>query len=212
MVLVIASCAPKVRTNITQKYPALDYAEEVMVVELREPVPPKAELLGTVKIGDSGMSSKCNYTQVVEKAKEEARKAGGNVAKIVEHKVPDFVSSCHRIKVEILRLDPVELASIKALDEEIDSSVDYATIYVYRKGGVGPLISYNLHLGDSLLCRVTNRFKQEIRVTKEGPMEIWAKTEVKASLPLDIKKGKTYYIRCSVSMGVMGGHPSLEKM
>lgn len=211
MVLVIA-CAPKVRTNITQKHPSLDFNEEVMVLELLDPVPPKAELLGTVKIGDSGVSSKCNYTQVIEKAKEEARKAGGNLVKIVEHKIPDFVSSCHRIKVEILRLDPAELASIKAIDEEIDPSVDYATLYVYRNGGAGALVGYNLYLGDSLIGRVTNRFKQEIRISKEGPVELWAKTEAKASLPLDIKKGKTYYIRCSVSMGVMVGHPSLEKM
>lgn len=211
MVLMIA-CAPKVRTNLTQKYPSLDFDEEVVLLELADPVPPKAELVGTIKIGDSGMSSKCNYSQVVERAKEEARKAGGNVVKISEHKTPDFVSSCHRIKVEILRLDPTELKSIKAIDDEIDPSVDYATLYVYRNGGAGALISYNLNLGDSLLCRVTNRFKQEIRISKEGPVELWAKTEAKASLPLDIKKGKTYYIRCSVSMGIMVGHPSLEKM
>lgn len=212
LMMLILACAPKVRTNITQKYPSLDFDEEVMVLELLDPVPPKSELIGTVKIGDSGMSSKCNYTQVVEKAKEEARKAGGNLVKIIEHKVPDFVSSCHRIKVEILRLDSAELASIKAIDEEIDPSLDYATLYVYRNGGAGALVGYNLYLGDSLLCRVTNRFKQEIKINEEGSMELWAKTETKVSLPLDIKKGKSYYIRCGVSMGVMVGHPSLEKM
>src|SRR4051794_12160650 len=99
------SCAPKIKTNITQKYPPLNYTDEVIVLEKSDSITSTSERLGTIKVGDAGMTTKCNYSQVLEKAKEQARIAGGNSIRIIEHKSPDFMSSCHRITVEVLRLD-----------------------------------------------------------------------------------------------------------
>lgn len=209
-VCLCISCAPKVRTQITQNHEPLDFKEQVLVIEKENGTPASAELLGTVKVGDAGMSAKCNYTQVVEKAKEAARKAGGNVVKITEHKTPDFMSSCHRITAEILKVQKAELENLAIQNDPVNPDWDYAVIYVYRKPGTGSLLSYNLHLGDSLLCRVSSRFKQEIKITKAGAQEIWAKTESKSILPIEIIKGKTYYLRCGISMGVMVGRPNLE--
>ena len=209
-ILFTIACAPKVRTNVSHSYASLDYREDVIVMEIADSIPASAEVLGTVKVGDAGMSSQCNYMQVLEKAKEEARKAGGNVVKITEHKNPDFMSSCHRITAQIIRLDASQVALMKANDNDIDPTLDYAMLYVYRKGGTGPLVSYNLNLGDSVICRVTNRFKQGIKIYKQGALELWAKTESRSSLPINIEKGKTYYVRCSVSTGIMVGRPSLE--
>jgi hypothetical protein len=204
------ACAPKVRTKVSQKYPPLDYSEEVTVLERNAVSPAGAEVLGTVKIGDSGMSTQCNYAQVLQKAKEEARKAGGNAIKVVQHKKPDFMSSCHRIVAEVIKVDAGQLALIQKADEQIDSTLDHAVLYVYRNGGTGPLVGYNLYLGDSVLCRVTSRFKQEIKISKTGEVELWAKTESRAAVPIELKKGKIYYLRCSVGMGIMVGRPSLE--
>lgn len=210
LIAIISSCAPKVRTKITQKYEPLGYQEEVVVIDMADARPASSESLGTLKVGDAGMSTKCNYAQVMEKAKEEARKAGGNAIKITEYKTPDFISSCHRITAEILKVDAEQLALLQSSDNEIDPTLDYAVLYVYRNGGGGALVGYNLYLGDSLLCRVTNRFKQEIRITKTGATELWAKTESRAAVPIEFITGKTYYLRCSVGMGVMVGRPSLE--
>jgi hypothetical protein len=210
LLLLAAACAPKIRTKVSQKYPPLDYREEVMVLELKDISPTEAEVLGTVKIGDSGMSTQCNYVQVLQKAKEEARKAGGNAIKVTEHKKPDFMSSCHRITAEVLRMDAGQLALMQTADERIDSTLDHAVLYVYRNGGTGALVGYNLYLGDSLICRVTNRFKQEIKINRTGATELWAKTESRAAVPIELKKGKSYYLRCSVGMGIMVGRPSLE--
>lgn len=210
ILIFAAGCAPKVRTTVSQKYQPLDYKEEVMVIELQEMAPDSAELLGTVKIGDAGMSVQCSYGQVLEKAKEEARKSGGNVLKITTHKTPDFMSSCHRITAEILKVDATRLAALKADSEETDPSLDYALLYVYRTGGPGLIINYNLSLGDSVLCRVTNRFAQEIKIYKQGPNELSAKTEARSVIPIDIQKGRKYYLRCSVTPGITIGRPGLE--
>ena len=208
--LLTTACAPKIRTKVSQKYAPLDYQEEVLVLEPEDASPEGAEVLGTVKVGDSGMTMQCNYAQVMEKAKEEARKSGGNAIKITEHKVPNFMSSCHRITADILRADATQLSFLKTADDEIDSTLDHAVLYVYRGKGTGALVSYNVYLGDEVICRVTNKFRQKIKVYQTGSAELWAKTESKAAVPIDLVKGKSYYLRCSVSMGVMVGRPSLE--
>lgn len=120
------------------------------------------------------------------------------------------MSSCHRITAEVLRISPDQVAALKQVEMEADSLIDHAILYVYRTGGAGALVSYNLSLGDSVICRVTNKFRQKIEVRKEGTYELWAKTESKASIPIDIKKGRTYYIRCGIGMGVVVGRPTLD--
>ncbi|GGB83942.1 hypothetical protein [Dyadobacter sediminis] len=212
LLLFAVACAPKVRTNITQKYEPLDYKEEVLVIELPDKAPESAESLGTIKIGDAGMSVQCSYSQVLGKAKEEARKAGGNAIRITAHKTPDFMSSCHRISAEVLRIDATVLAALKADNEEVEPGIDYAVLYVYRTGGAGIIINYNLSLGDSVICRVTNRFSQAIKIYKQGPTELSAKTEAKSVIPIDIQKGRSYYVRCSVIPGITIGRPGLELM
>jgi len=204
------ACAPKVKTSVTKKYDPLDYRQDVVVYPLRENKPASAELLGTVKVGDAGMTSKCGYNVVLEEARLAARTMGGNAIKITSHKTPDFMSTCHRITAEILKIDEAEMAARKPTEPEIDSTWNYALVYVYRHAGTGGMVSYNVHLGDSVICRVSSKFKKEIKITKEGATELWAKTESKQSVPINIEFGKSYYLRCGISMGVMVGRPSLE--
>ena len=72
------------------------------------------------------------------------------------------------------------------------------------------MIGYDLYLGDSLLCRVKNNSKQEIRIYSKGANKLWAKTESKAEVPIDITMGREYYLRCGIRMGVMVGRPELQ--
>jgi hypothetical protein len=208
--LGIISCSPKVTSSLIKKYEPLDFTENVTVLGLEEEVPAEAELLGEIKIGDSGFTTKCTYEDVIAKAKLEAMKIGGNVLKITEHKTPSSMgSSCHRIMAKILKMN--DLSKLKAAQEdEIISNADYAILNIYRYGGVGALIGYDFYLGNDLLVRVVNNFKTSIKVTKTGLNSVWAKTEAKDELPIDIEKGHQYYIRCSVRMGAFVGRPKLE--
>jgi len=105
LLIIVTSCSPKISTSISKNYSALDYREDVVVFGLKDAVPENAELLGTVKIGDSGFSTDCSFETVIEKAKIEARKIGGNAIKITKHNSPDLLSSCHRITANILRIN-----------------------------------------------------------------------------------------------------------
>lgn len=208
--LFLNSCNPKISTSLSKKYPPLDYKQTVLVIGLDQTEPDGAEDLGKVKIGDGGFTTNCSYETVIDKAKMEARKVGGNAIKIIEHKSPSALgSSCHRITAKILRIENIDNYA-PGVEEEILSDVDYAILNVYRYGGAGALIAYDLNLGDSVICRVKNNFKTTLYIKKDGLNTLWAKTEAKSQVPIDIKMGKTYYLRCGITMGAFVGHPKLE--
>jgi hypothetical protein len=107
-ILLLTSCSARLTSSLQKTYAPLDYREEVRVFEIGEEIPPNAEKLGTIKVGDSGFSVNCNYATVLDKAKTESRKVGGNVLKITKHKRPDVWSSCHRITADVFKVDDVE--------------------------------------------------------------------------------------------------------
>lgn len=212
-ILSLISCAPKVRTSLAQtaNYSALPFNEEVYVFEKEDSLPPIIQELGEIKISDSGFTTQCSYEQVLERAKIEARKAGGNTLVITEHKLPGFASSCHRIVARLLKTE-IDSAFIKNRNASTIEGADYALLYVYRYGGTGALISYDLHLGDSTICRVKTNSADTIRITQEGKTTLWASTEAREELPIEIKKRNEYYIRCGLSLGVLVGRPSIEQV
>ncbi|TAJ05792.1 hypothetical protein DMA11_23055 [Marinilabiliaceae bacterium JC017] len=209
-VTMLFSCNPKVSTSLMKNYEPLDYKEEVMVIARDEPLPDCTEELGEVKVGDSGFTTNCGYAIVLDKVKLEARKAGGNAIKIIEHKPPTAMgSSCHRITAKILKVDNIEPLKINKKKEEL-LNVDYAILHIFRYSGPGSLVGYDLHLGDSVLCRVKNNFKTTLHIKKDGMNTLWARTESLAEIPVDFKYGKEYYLKCGIKMGAFVGQPVLE--
>lgn len=206
---LVSSCSPKVATIVDKGYSPLANTSKVLVLKETDQMPSNTESLGIVKISDSGMSTKCGYNTVIEKAKEEARKIGGNVIKLTEHLKPSiFGSSCHQITAHILKIDNFNQLVYEKIEEKL-LDVDYAILHVYRSSGIGPLVSYKLHLGDSVLCRVRNNFKTTLHIKKEGMNTLWAKTESKVEVPVDFEHGREYYLRCGVKMGAFVGRPKL---
>jgi hypothetical protein len=204
--------AQKATTVIIKNYGTLDYKQDVQVFNLNDSIPSSSEFIGTTKIGDSGFTTNCSWETVVETAKLEARKIGGNAIKITEHLPPNLASTCHRIKANILRVLNLDSIPIKTKKDSVIISSDYALLHIYRFSGVGAFIGYDLYLGDSVICRVSNKWKKTIKTRKDGLNTLWAKTEVKKELPVNFKMGHEYYIRCSITMGAFVGHPKLELM
>ncbi|MCD2423330.1 DUF2846 domain-containing protein [Niabella pedocola] len=173
--------------------------------------------MGHSRLGIRGFTTDCQYQRVIEKAQEKARKAGGNAIQITELKQPDLWSSCYRIKGNILFIEGVDslrqavsAATIAPPAPGADTAT-YATIYFYRpKNFTGSAVGYNINLDDSVVWRAVNNSRYELRVYKEGKQKIWAKTEAKAIVPLTIQFGRSYYIKCSIAMGMWVGQPSLN--
>jgi hypothetical protein len=93
---------------------------------------------------------------------------------------------------------------------------NYALLYVYRpKNYVGSIISYDLKLNNSLLTgsvigRVKNNSKFVVKLYQEGKTEIFAQTESKKSVTIDVKYGQKYYLKCGIAMGAFVGRPELN--
>ena len=90
-------------------------------------------------------------------------------------------------------------------------SDDCALLHIYRPGTMkGMAVSYDLHLEDEVVFRVKNKTKTTLRITGEGLKTLWAKTETRVELPVDVKLGHEYYIQCGLSFGALVGRPKLE--
>lgn len=214
LILVLFSCGPRVKTTLIERADepyALEATGTIGILGVADPIPAGAVVLGSVKVGDTGFSTDCGWERVLAEARLAARNAGGNVLKLTVHEPPGFASSCHRITASILRVDRTTLSGPGLSNEAaIDTTWDHAMLYVYRPGGLGALVSYNLHLGDSLICRVTNKSTFAIKIEREMRTTLWARTEARSEVAFDARFGHSYYLRCTVAMGAMVGHPFLE--
>jgi hypothetical protein len=206
--ITFSSCTPLITTKLETKLPSADPKQEIKVLEINTEIPLDAVVIGTVKIGDSGVTINCGYQVVLDRAKLEARKAGGNAIKITEHIPPGF-STCHRITAKILRIYNSNTTPLAQIQAETPNH-NFAVLNIYSVTEPGTLLNYDLHLGDSVLCRVNNNLKTTIAIKKDGIYSLWAMTDVKSEIPIDIKFGSTYYLRCRVLKGAMADSPVLE--
>src|SRR6185437_15235902 len=79
-------------------------------------------------------------------------------------------------------------------DHSVIDTSKYAILYVYRPSNlIGALIAYDLHVDDKVVCRVKNGKKHIIKIYKEGSIAVWAETEVRKSVKLNVKFGEGYY-------------------
>lgn len=216
--IILQSCSPKIRTNLSSETrKPLDPGSKILVIDQNEKVPEKSEFIGELKIGDSGFSTDCGYTKVIDEAKETARKSGANLIHLTALKKPDFGSTCYRIKAKLYRnLNPdviTQIAENKKSENKsrLPSNADYAIVYFYRpKNFTGALIGYNVRMDDeNIIGRVRNGKKFKYKITNFGRHEFWAKTESKTTVVIDVKKGQEYFVRCGINLGFAVGKPEM---
>lgn len=96
---------------------------------------------------------------------------------------------------------------------DVALSGDEALIHLYRPGRMaGAMIGYDVYLDDRIVWRAKNGSKTTVRVAREGTVMLMAKTESRKELPLDVRAGCEYYVRCGMKIGVAVGRPKLELM
>lgn len=215
----IASCSTSIRTTLTDKsLTNLAPDEKVVVIALDEPVP-NGKKIGSVKVGDSGFTNDCGYNTVIDQAKAEARKAGGNGIKLTKVKEPSVLgSTCYRIQADIYiiyNLDDFTSKSSLAQDSitktKFTGTPDHALLYIYRpSSGSGFLLNYTVKLDGKPLYKAKSNTGQVIKVYKEGLQKISAAIETEEIKELDIKFGEEYFIECTINMGVVVGRPEIN--
>lgn len=107
--LALSSCEPPVRVRATDKKTTRDSVHYVGIAEVKSDIDlRKAELIGTVKVGDRGATLDCRYPDVLEYACRNAGRIGGNLLVITKHQRNEVKSNCHVIKGEIYRVVSLE--------------------------------------------------------------------------------------------------------
>ncbi len=216
--IILQSCSPKIRTQLSSEVTKpLDSETEILIIKQDEKVPVNSKFIGDLKIGDSGFSTDCGYTKVINDAKATAKKSGANLIYLTEVKKPNFGSTCYRIKAKLYRNLNQELISSFYEKRNIEnksrlpSNAEYAIVYFYRpKNYYGSMIGFKIRMDDEkVIGRVRNGEKFEYKITDFGKHEFWGKTESKTSVIIDIKKGQEYFVRCGINMGIAVGKPEL---
>lgn len=173
--------------------------------------------VGRVKIGDD-LRVNCGYEKTIAQATEFAETKGANVMKITELRHPGLASSCYRVDGELYYTNDIQkyISKRTAKADSIIASLipdtaSYALLYFYRlRNFNGMAVEYVLHVEDSMVYKMQNGNYAVVKVQNKGETTIWARTEKKTKLELNIEHGKVYFVNCSVGMGVLMGHPKLE--
>lgn len=138
--LLLVSCSTQIQVLKVKDFPPVEANKEVRVFEEGETIPVNTETIGKVKIGDSGFSVNCSYPVVIEQARNEARKMGGDALRIVVHKYPSiWGSSCHQILADVLKIsdDTVVVSSAPIYSDTIKNNA-------VQPGVVAPVQSFNV--------------------------------------------------------------------
>jgi hypothetical protein len=187
--------------------------DSVIVLPVKIPAPAAAKKLGTLKAGNNATQTHCDYEAVIAEAKSKARAMGGNIVKITKLIEPAFISKCYKIEADVLFINELPAYQVQKADDNLPAAGQqgYAMLYIYRLAdSVALQGSYNVHLDDSVIATAKSRSRDSVKIYKEGAVVLWAETEKRKELKLNVKLGQTYYIRCGSVKGEIRMIPVME--
>ena len=101
---LISACSPRVITKVFRKSPEIVNPNQVHIVEIGDSIGDSYEVVGTVNITDKLLTARCGYDYVINLAKNETSKNGGNALALRKHKKPDIRSEERRVGKKSRRL------------------------------------------------------------------------------------------------------------
>lgn len=108
VVCALASCSPKVTSNLLYKYPKQESPENVMVIKEKEPLPSDAEWMGTIDI-----KGKANHDRMLEMTRFKAWESGADYVR-----VKNFGSDGLRSDIRVMSSDVYHADKSKAAPDE----------------------------------------------------------------------------------------------
>ena len=189
--------------------------DSVIVLPVRITAPANAKKLGAIRAGNNATKTHCDYEAIIQEAKNKARAMGGNIVKITRLIQPAFISKCYSIAADVYYASELPVYTVPKTNENntsMSGKQEYALLYIYRLSDTIAFAgSYHVHLdNDSVICSVKSKSRDSVKIYKEGPVKLWARTESKGELILSVKFGAVYYIRCGLKKGEIRMIPILE--
>lgn len=217
LILLLISCgAASVKTNITNNLinDKLKVTEVFLVYNLND-LPENSILVGDIKIGDNGMSTKCSKEEILKNAKESAKINNSNIVLIEEITPPNNWSSCYGLKGKLYHNNTESINKlVEANNSMFNEKSDFAKIHFICKSEYKS-ISTDMHLGlvggkfhinlgkEKFEIHENTIVDKEIK--NEGEIEISGSSYTRGGkVKLNIKKGFEYYVTVTTqsNMGV----------
>lgn len=101
LLLFFYACATSKNVSVLSIATPLPPGTPVEVIGVGQKVPDGSKMLGHIKIGDSGFSTKCTYDIVIADAQAQSRAIGGNLIQITKHKPPAWGGTCHMVECDV---------------------------------------------------------------------------------------------------------------
>jgi hypothetical protein len=188
--------------------------DSVVFLPLGMNAPANATKLGTIAAGNNATATKCDYEALVTEAKEKAVAMGGNIVKITKLREPAFISKCYSISADVYHISELPDYGINLNEDKsiTANGANYAVLYIYRlQDTVAFSGAYKLHKdGDSVICTVKSKSWDSVQIYKEGALTLWGKIEKRQELKLDVRYGRSYYVRCGLEKGSIRNVPVIE--
>ncbi len=139
VLLVSAGCGPSLK-RIGYETPTAPMREncDVTFIEPEQNKKIPGKLLGTLKVGDSGVSLDCNETVVRKLLREEACRIGADVVVLRDVQKPGFSSSCYRVTADLVQSGDTLGPEMYMAMQKQDSTPAYPPkTYLYATFGYG---------------------------------------------------------------------------
>lgn len=210
--LLLVGCGTSINVKrVGAKQAPIVDAKEVSVYLMKDSIPKGSTFIGTVNVGDSGITNvyACDYQLVLLDAQIQAAKIGGNILQVTEVKMPTtFGSNCYRIKTNVYRNENLLTEQAEGKSKKIDhlsrkkylgDNVDCAYITFYRGKGSYSLNSEKVFDGmgnDVATIKSNDYFSYQVK--DYGVHRYIADTDGRVWTELKIEKGYEYFMRIKV--------------
>lgn len=195
----------------------LPVTDTVWVIPTTLLAPDSFTYVGKAKAGNGFDKAYSTYENTMDVLKDKARASGANVVKLTSIKHHDMLSNKYRIRADLyyckyLPQFFVEKKRItdSILDMIVPADAPYAVLLAYRPFGAGMLVSYDLYVNKDKVFHIKNNTTQRVKLHTMGKVKVWARTEVKDEVEIDVQPGHVYFLRCDITTGYLVGHPHLE--
>jgi len=166
--ILLFSCSPRITTSFIKKEKPLPKNTVVMVYDKNDIIPVATEKLGVTRVNDNLSTAQFDYNSVIELAKLEAGKAGGNAIRIIKHQVPNLFNNGHEVYADILKIDTgIVYQSSNQKSNESDIKIPYPHWRFALNGGYAYNLGKDASTFDTRIQSYNNQIKSGLNVGAE---------------------------------------------
>jgi len=168
LTIFLSSCSPRITTSLIKKEKPISRNAIVTVYDKNDTLPTVIEKLGTTKVNDNGSTAEFDYNYVIDIAKLEASKNGGNAIRIIKHQIPNIFNTGHEVYADILKIDTsIVHQRFNQKPEESYMKIPYPHLRLAINGGYAYNLGKDAPAFDTRIQTYNNRMRSYLNFGAE---------------------------------------------